>query len=62
MRRLVISTDGYALSVEACELSGLEVMSVLSILTKTLDEGQFPYPGEPPILEVVKPKEPKKEK
>ena len=62
MRRLVIVTDGYSLSVEECELSGLEVMSVLSILTNLLNEGQFPYPGEPPTLEVVKPKEAKKEK
>jgi hypothetical protein len=61
MRRLVISTDGYTLGVEQCELSGLEVMSVLSILTRLLDEGQFPYPGEPVVLEVVKPKESEEE-
>ena len=60
MRQLVISTDGYTLGVEQCELSGLEVMSVLSILSRLLDNGEFPYPGDPPILEVVKP-EPKKE-
>ena len=56
MRRLVIVTDGYSLSVEECELSGLEVMSVLSILSNLLNEGQFPYPGEPAMLEVLKPK------
>ncbi len=59
MRQLVISTDGYTLGVERCELGGLEVMSVLSILSRLLDEGQFPYPGEPPVLEVSKPKEEK---
>ena len=60
MRRLVIVTDGYSLSVEECELSGLEVMSVLSVLSNLLNDGQFPYPGAPPILEVAKePQEPK---
>lgn len=54
MRRLVIVTDGYSLSVEECELSGLEVMSVLSVLSNLLNDGRFPYPGEPPILAVVK--------
>ena len=62
MRRLVIVTDGYSLSVEQCELSGLEVMSVLSILTRLLDEGQFPYPGDPPVLEVAKPQDPEPKK
>ena len=62
MRRLVISTDGYTLGVEQCELSGLEVMSVLSILTRLMDNGEFPYPGEPPMLELPKPQEPKEEK
>ena len=61
MRRLVIVTDGYSLSVEECELSGLEVMSVLSVLSNLLNGGQFPYPGEPPKLELSKPQEPKKE-
>ncbi len=62
MRRLVIVTDGYTLSVEQCELSGLEVMSVLKILSNLLDDGQFPYPGEPPMLELPKPEEPKEAK
>jgi hypothetical protein len=61
MRRLVISTDGYTLGVEQCELSGLEVMSVLSILSRLLDNGEFPYPGDPPMFELPKPSEPKKE-
>ena len=59
MRRLVIVTDGYSLSVQECELSGLEVMSVLRVLSDLLNDGQFPYPGEPPMLELPKPKEPK---
>jgi hypothetical protein len=58
MRRLLIVTDGYSLSVQECELSGLEVKATLEVLTSLLNEGQFPYPGEPPILEVAKdPKE-----
>lgn len=61
MRRLLVVTDGYALSVQECELSGLEVKATLEVLTSLLNEGQFPYPGEPPILEVAKPQESKKE-
>ncbi len=57
MRRLVIVTDGYNLSVEQCELNGLEVKAVLSILSDLLMEGQFPYPGEAPVLEVVQKEE-----
>jgi hypothetical protein len=55
MRRLTIVTDGYTLSVEVCELGGLEVKALLEILAALLNEGQFPYPGDPPILEVSKP-------
>ena len=62
MRRLVIVTDGHSLSVEQCELSGLEVMSVLRILSNLLDNGQFPYPGEPPMLELPKPQDPEPKK
>jgi len=56
MRQLVISTDGYTLGVERCELGGLEVKAVLDILSDLLAGGQFPYPGEPPMLEIVAPK------
>lgn len=62
MRQLRITTDGSAIGVEQCELSALEVRTVLEVLSSLLLEGQFPFPGGPPILEVVKPKESKKEK
>ena len=62
MRRLVISTDGSAVGVEQCELSALEVRTVLEVLNSLLIEGQFPFPSGPPTLEVVKPKESKEEK
>ena len=57
-RKLIIATDGAQIVVQHCDLSPLEVKSVLDILQTLLLDGRFPYPGPPPELEVVNRSEP----
>ena len=49
-RRLVVVTDGQMVNVETCEISALEVKTVLDVLLDALMRGQFPWPGGKPVM------------